>query len=1691
MKLRKRLAALALSTCLIMSLVPRSGAAVTPASDISDVTVNLFDYQAGGSSGGQNGTGVNSYYHGDGENGAGFWFYDNSAGVPSITDANGAWKNGWSAGKHDQNPTEDIVRYNLAANKLPAFNPDTKDGLGTEVKNTDTGYLFDPNSITDGKTAYADVQGLFKQGADGYYYYDSARNHAQYNSGNNCFDIKDYALTEAGGGRRGQFLPFNRASTKADGPNAFEVERPVNFWFGMHINTGFMQPRNGLIKGANDGAQPMVFRFSGDDDVWVFVDGLLFLDIGGLHSAIDGRIDFEAGLVIINKNHADQKTVILTFEDLLRRAYIEREGNTDGLDAYLAGQLAFDGERYTTFKNYSAHTLDFFYLERGAGVSNCSIAFNLITLGSYDLAVTKELGGDINGGIAGFGIQFGYKLILNGTVPHSGITYHDLNDPDKTPRDLDEGGTFRLRDGETIILKGLLESDKFEIIEEGTVVSGDLEGLHIGFDRVTITFNSEKEAPEVVLQDGTKPSTGTYRAGEVQSVAFRNTVSLGSKLGALKIEKIVEGTPVLDALERFDMEVRFAGNLYGAGGTGGAYTLYTETAGSITTEEKTTTNGLIPLRDGQWAVIDGLPGGTRYSVRELTGDGWVYFEAPEYRLNGDGVDAVKDAALSLKDDPTVVTVVNTAAAPRISITKEADRTAIEAPGSGDPDRPLEADITYTLTVENGCAMPMGDVKVYDRHFGPDTQVFLGEQRLQMHAAAPGIGHDEQYYALIDLAPRGRAVLTYILTVRLNDDPEGEDFAVHVVNNTAWAQWDAAEEHDEENVTVTGEAELAYGKFVGNFKGLDDNGLPMFEALTDFIPAVRYEGEGYPTAHDGGARADLLDKLAVALAALDALIEAASDFGGEGHSLSDFRAELTALRDALEDAEADLAEVDGARAILEAAIADACEALEAAIEDAEADTTDLEARLAELETELAELEPAHTLLAGAVAAIEAELEALNACYVPFEHEGATYTTFDALWAAYTALQDEIIGIRDDLDGLPGPLAGGQDSPAARSDYTATYVIPIVNTGRSTEKITVTDNFRFVDWAGLASSASLTELAAAGGAAAAFLDVRWAVMPIPQGIDTGSLGALTYAGLAGITDWKTVSDEMGRFELTTTLGRGEMLVILATADHYRWGGYVNRVTVTAEDGYSGSTLPEEAIAGFLTTPEYRALLSVTKTVDDRDFAAIFSEEAGIFTIKVYNHSAVPGRFTLSDILDRTELALLDSAGAIAQSGTVYALEGEGTMTFTVPFRGRHSDREGVILESGLHCNTALLESADDDTLIATGRDSAMVAVTERVLELELTKTADRAWVPEGTLEDVGYALTVKVSGSEGTAALDIHDSMFGLEGFDADTLTVLHKKAGSLTFEAVAAADIALEDGVLTVQGPFGPGDVLHITYVHPVPRDAPAGAEIVNTAFAEGVGSYTGEPCRSNEAETVVEIYRPTVAVSKKVTFLSEDGQWRDTISAQIPRGGSREVVYQMTITLTGNQENRPVLIYVHDALDGVDIDLGTGNPALDADGNVTLTKDGSCVLRFTTTLKAGRHDNIITLSRPEKADMPYEITVPRDNAAVTLTHPGAPTEPDRPGPSDPKPGDPKPTEPGSPEEEIDRDDPLGGLEADDAEVKGESWAPEEELTNDDVLGGLPATGVLSAPTYLWWILAVVAMLAFTRVALFWGRKDRD
>ena len=306
-------------------------------------------------------------------------------------------------------------------------------------------YLFN-NDKQDGKAVYNNVQGLF-QLKGGYYVYDSygksddssgkSGNYAVYNPTTNSFNVYNSAgvyKSKVLDTNLGQFFPFDSAGKVFKEENGQlspigitdDENDKLNHHFGMSMTTEFVQPNGGKTTKNED----MIFEFSGDDDVWVYIDGVLVGDLGGIHEKATLKINFATGGVHVghvdNANDPEK-----TIQDTTIRAMFEAAG---------ADATNFSGN---TFLGSTKHTLSFFYLERGAGASNMSLKFNLTTLPSSEVAKVDQNGEAVNDATFGLYRSGGPdcdwntgELVARGTTENGGqLILRKLKPGDSEPSD--------------------------------------------------------------------------------------------------------------------------------------------------------------------------------------------------------------------------------------------------------------------------------------------------------------------------------------------------------------------------------------------------------------------------------------------------------------------------------------------------------------------------------------------------------------------------------------------------------------------------------------------------------------------------------------------------------------------------------------------------------------------------------------------------------------------------------------------------------------------------------------------------------------------------------------------------------------------------------------------------------------------------------------------------------------------------------------------------------------------------------------------------------------------------------------------------------------------------------------------------------------------------------------------------------
>lgn len=358
-----------------------------------------------------------------------------------------------------------IMQKKLGQDSYPIVDKDNKES---------SSYLFSTKEGT-GKEFYSDANYLFKQDADGYYEYDSTKNFAQFNKNTKEFTVykvpgssKD-PIDLQQGSKHGSFFPFNTLGDDKYWGIPQISEKSPDFHFGMTMSAKFIQPKDGKINGNN-----MVFEFSGDDDVWVYIDGVLVLDIGGIHNEVLGSINFADGTVKVGSN----------INTNLKKLFNDANANANIKGDFVSGK--------SIFKDYTAHTINFYYLERGKGDSNCKLKFNLPTVPKKSVTVEKQLSNTDKEKYAN--VEFKFQLLLQDDkgeyVPSN--TAGTLSDDSEVEFNREEingvpyDNVFTLKPGQKAKFSGLEENTKYKVQELG--VSKDR------YDRVLI--NDEETTNE-------------------------------------------------------------------------------------------------------------------------------------------------------------------------------------------------------------------------------------------------------------------------------------------------------------------------------------------------------------------------------------------------------------------------------------------------------------------------------------------------------------------------------------------------------------------------------------------------------------------------------------------------------------------------------------------------------------------------------------------------------------------------------------------------------------------------------------------------------------------------------------------------------------------------------------------------------------------------------------------------------------------------------------------------------------------------------------------------------------------------------------------------------------------------------------------------------------------------------------------
>lgn len=321
----------------------------------------------------------------------GMGYATTSAALADDVNATVEQQNGISIGLHDYDRNSinnNHALHFMSGGNETGYNRYVQDGRGAyagivkPLLTNDYPTMADGNGSLDylfggasdkAVTNYTPDGGLLTSDGQGNYSFDAASKYAKYNHNSNRFELTNQTQS---GNRDPLFTPFGNDSDDN------------RYSFGMNLRADFYMPKDGKVNNQN-----MVFDFTGDDDVWVFIDDVLVLDLGGIHQALGGSIDFAADKIKYDKVQSHGDTPAATITEAFRKA----------------------GKKWDS-KAYTTHHLSFFYLERGDGGSNCKISFNLPVKPSKAIDIEKETLGTIDANK-----QFQFQLFVDGSKdPYQG-----------------------------------------------------------------------------------------------------------------------------------------------------------------------------------------------------------------------------------------------------------------------------------------------------------------------------------------------------------------------------------------------------------------------------------------------------------------------------------------------------------------------------------------------------------------------------------------------------------------------------------------------------------------------------------------------------------------------------------------------------------------------------------------------------------------------------------------------------------------------------------------------------------------------------------------------------------------------------------------------------------------------------------------------------------------------------------------------------------------------------------------------------------------------------------------------------------------------------------------------------------------------------------------------------------------------
>ena len=377
------------------------------------------------------------------------------------------------------------------------------------------------------------------------------------------------------------FLPFNNNTINHTGE---DVRNDLNYGFGMALSVDFTVPKDGKIDD-----QDVTFTFTGDDDVWIYIDGKLVVDLGGDHKDASCTLNF-----------ANNST---TYATGLNSKSVTSASSVYSLTDVMKGST----------KN-TVHKLQMFYMERGLIESNLQVEFSFTPVDNK-LTTTKTVNTvNVNDGIkdaVAAADSFTFTNVNNGSgnTDHSplGSKEYFLTEKSGSTSSPVSGtdGSYSMKNGSSAVFTNITD------VGNWLTVSESMNDSFIKYSSSTYSVTDVNNGIQKGSGSGTsanflfKNEVNEKHATDYK-VDFVNTPQL-SNLDVSKSAFDKDGNPITNVSYNFTVYLSFDG-----GTTYNQYPLdYT-----INGAEYTADNGTFALKGGETAVFPNIPVGTKYKIVE-------------------------------------------------------------------------------------------------------------------------------------------------------------------------------------------------------------------------------------------------------------------------------------------------------------------------------------------------------------------------------------------------------------------------------------------------------------------------------------------------------------------------------------------------------------------------------------------------------------------------------------------------------------------------------------------------------------------------------------------------------------------------------------------------------------------------------------------------------------------------------------------------------------------------------------------------------------------------------------------------------------------------------------------------------------------------------------------------------------------